>query len=185
MKVREIVRNSALILNRTDIISYLDGAQNTGVDTLESLNLLTNLCALVVDELSRTYLPLTKMEKVTFESGMFDYANFEEKVVSIIAVYDLNGKKVDFVSDALQVLANVGTCVVEYEYLPKTHGLDDDIGYSEKEISATVLSYGVVAEYCITQGLFDEAVMHHKRYVDAIAELCLPKNKMIKSRSWF
>ena len=65
MKVREIVRNSALILNRTDIISYLDGEQNTGVDTLESLNLLTNLCALVVDELSRTYLPLTKMEKVT------------------------------------------------------------------------------------------------------------------------
>ena len=96
----------------------------------------------------------------------------------------MEGKKIDFSLDGSYLLTNAYKCVVEYEYAPKNYGLDDDIGYTEQDISLSALAYGVTAEYCITQGLFEQAVMHHKRFVDNVAEICLPKNKKIKSRSW-
>ena len=184
MKVRDVVRNSALILGKSDVINYLDGKENIGVDTLETVNLLTNLCTLVVEELASTYLPLTQKETVSFVNGRYPFNQFTNKIVKVFAVYDLKGKQVDFTSDTNYVYANLVECMVEYEYRPKNYDLEDDVGYSEKDISITALAYGVVAEYCITQGQFEQAVMHHKRYVDAIAEICMPKNKMIKSRSW-
>lgn len=185
MKVRDIVRSSALILGKTDVMNYLDGEENNvGIDTLESVNLLTNLCTLVIDELSSTYIPLLKKERVSFSNNKYPFEQFEEKVVKVLAVYDLDGNKVGFSCDGTHLLANVSSCEVEYEYVPKNYGLDDETGYTELDLSTTALAYGVTAEYCITQGLFEQAVMHHKRYVDAVAEACLPKNKKIRARSW-
>ena len=184
MKIRDIVRNSALILGKSDVIEYLDRATDIGVDTLETVNLLTNLCTLVIDELSATYIPLIRKETVTFGNGKHALNQFRDKVVKVIAVYDMSGEKVDFSLDAYYVWANVSKCIVEYQYAPKNYGLDDNIGYEEKDISVSALAYGVVAEYCITQGQFEQAVMHHKRYVDLVAEICVPKNKKIKARSW-
>ncbi len=184
MTIRDIVRSSALILGKNDVITYLDGGQNTGIDTFESVNLLTNLCTLVIDELSATYIPLIKKETVTFSKGKHALINFSQKVVKMIGVYDMDGNSVDFSVDGIYVTADISKCIVEYEYAPKNYGLEDKIGYSEKDISLSALAYGVAAEYCITQGLFEQAVMHHKRFVDIVAEACVPKNKMIKSRSW-
>ncbi len=184
MKARDIVRSSALMLGRTDVVKYLDGQASAVADTLESVNLLTNLCSLVVDELSATYIPLVRKETVTFANGKHALNQFRDNVIKIIAVYDVDERKVDFSLDTYYVRANVTKCVVEYQYSPKNYDLDDEIGYSNKDISVTALAYGVTAEYCITQGQFEQAVMHHKRYVDAITEICLPKNRKIKARSW-
>ena len=184
MKTREVVRSSALMLGRTDVVKYLDGESTIVTDTLETVNLLTNLCSLVVDELSATYIPLIRKETVGFANGKYSLIQFRDKIVKIIAVYGADGKKVDFSVDEYYVFANVSECVVEYHYSPKNYDLEDEIGYSNKEVSVTALAYGVTAEYCITQGQFEQAVMHHKRYVDAIAEICLPKNRKIKARSW-
>ncbi len=184
MKIKDIVRYSALILGRSDVINYLDGKENTGVDTAETVNLLTNLCTLVVEELASTYLPLVSKSTVTFVNGRQPLNQLNDKIVKIVAVYDINGNPIDFTVDNHYVNAQITKCTVEFLYLPKNYGLEDNVGYSEKDISATTLAYGVVAEYCITQGLFEQAVMHHKRYVDAVAEICMPKNKKIKARSW-
>ncbi len=184
MIVRDVVRNCALMLGKTDVIKYLDEEIIVGNDTLETVNLLTNLCTLVVDELSATYIPLIDKQTVTFTNGKYSFIEFGKNVVKIIAVYDLTGHEVDFSIDDCCVIANVTHCMVEYQYSPKNYGLNDTVGYEEKDITATALAYGVTAEYCITQCLFEQAVMHHKRYVDAIAEICLPKNKKIKARSW-
>ena len=74
--------------------------------------------------------------------------------------------------------------VVEYQYSPTNYALEDEIGYTEKDISSRVIAYGVASEVCIIEGEFEQAVMHHKRYVDEIALLTMPKNAMIKQRSW-
>ncbi len=184
MKIRDIVRNSALMLGRSDVVKYLDETNDASVETLETVNLLTSLCTLVIDELSATYIPLIKKETMSSLNDKYAYNQFNEKVVKIIAVYDTDGKKVDYTQDNFYVYVNKNKCVIEYQYAPKNYGLEDKIGYSEKDISVSALAYGVVAEYCITQGQFEQAVMHHKRYVDSIAEICMPKNKRIKARSW-
>ena len=72
--------------------------------------------------------------------------------------------------------------LVEYEYAPDKVGLDDEICYMEKDVPVRVIAYGVAAEYCITEGDFDQAVMWHKRYTDAISDICVPKNTRAAKR---
>ena len=184
MIVRDIVRSSALILGRNDVVSYLNGENNSSTDTLECVNSLTNLCSLVLNELASTYLPMIRKETVTFVNNRQPFNQLAAKLTRMIAIYDMNGEKVDFSLDDNYILANVGKCIIEYEYSPKNYGLEETIGYSEKQISASVLAYGVASEYSITQGQFEQAVMLHKRFVDCLEEYCVPKNKVIKSRSW-
>ena len=184
MIIKDIVKNAALILGKNDVVSYLNGNTTVGHDTFETLGALTNLCYLVIDELACTYIPIIKKTAVTFVNGKYEINHLNGKVVRIIAVYDLEGQKVDFSAVENLVCANVKQGAIEYEYLPQCSSIDDEVGYSENDISTAVLAHGVAAEYCITQNLFEQAVMYHKRYVDAIAEICAPKNKKIKARSW-
>ena len=46
------------------------------------------------------------------------------------------------------------------------------------------LAYGVLAEFCLTEARFDEAVMWHERYVNAVNLLLKPKNTRIKGRTF-
>ena len=184
MTIKEIVRSAAYMLGKTDVVSHLDGNTNVGSETLQSTSLLANLCTLVLDELSSTYLPMVKKETVSSSSGKYPFNQFREKVIKVVAVYNMDGEKIDFSLDEHYVLTNASKCTIEYEYAPKNYTLEDTIGYSEMDVAVSILAYGVAAEYSISQELFEQAVMYHKRYVDAIAEICLPKNKKIKARSW-
>jgi hypothetical protein len=91
-------------------------------------------------------------------------------------------KEVDYSVRTEYIETNVKKGVVCYQYVPGNYGLDDDIGYTEKDITPRILCFGVLGEFCLTERRFDESVMWRNRYVDEIASLVLPKNKSIKQR---
>ena len=74
--------------------------------------------------------------------------------------------------------------MLKYQYLPKNYDINDVVGYKETEVSKMTLTSGLAAEYSISEGLFDEAVMWHKRFVDGVNAITRPKNVKIKSRCW-
>ena len=100
------------------------------------------------------------------------------------SVYSLNGNAMDFTQTHEYMVVQNLQVVVEYEYCPPTYQLDEQIGYAEKDVPARVIAYGLMAEFALCEGRFDEAITHHKRYVDNLATLCCPKNANIKKRSW-
>lgn len=183
MKVSDIVKLTALMTGKSDVIDYLNGGEGQA-HTLETLSTMVDLCNLVINELACTYIPITRKEITSFVYGRFSFNTLREKVIRVVAVYDADGKEVEFSHDNDNIYANIQKGSVEYEYSPSNYGLDSVIGYTEMKISARVIAYGVSAEYCINQGLFEQAVMFHKRYVDALAEICVPKNVSIKKRSF-
>ncbi len=214
MQLKEIIKNACLMLGKGEVINYLDGKVNNdydggyedeyypdygdgefgestsssvGTDTLETVNLMVNLANLVINELACTYIPLIVQEQMPFADGKAFYKDFKHKAVKILGVYTLSGNAVDFnvKTEYLLVSSKPNEMLtVEYQYAPNNYGLTDEIGYAEKDVSARVIAYGVASEVCISEGNFDQAVMHHKRYVDEIALLSMPKNTMIKQRSW-
>ena len=160
---------------------------STGTDTLETVNLMVNLANLVINELACTYIPLITQEQVFFSNGKAFYKNFNKKAVKILGVYTLSGNALDFADKTEYVMVSSKineTLIIEYQYTPNNYALNDEIGYTEKDVSARVIAYGVASEICISEGNFDQAVMHHKRYVDEISLLTMPKNATIKQRSW-
>lgn len=218
MRLKEIIKNTAIMVNVPDVLRYVDeecalsdewadgmeyedqwiveewwndGYYNDGTEisaeTYEKLNIFVNLTNLVINELACTYVPMVIEEQLSFVNGKAFYKDFSKKAVKILGVKDMSGVELEFVDKAeyLQVPFSVNqTLIVEYQYSPDNYSILDKIGYTEKDISARVIAYGVASEYFINQGNFEQAVIYHKRYVDEISLLTLPKNSKIKQRRW-
>lgn len=185
MKIKDVIKIAATFLGRTDVTAYLEsGETESGSETLQTVNLMTNLTNLVITELSSTYIPLKTTENVYSSMGKIYYSRLSQTPVRTVSV-SFYGKQIDYgYNPEYLIVPHDGMYTVEYEYTPSNLGLDDHVGYTEKDITATILAYGLAAEFCITEGGFEQAVMWHKRYADGIERLCMPKNRRISERRW-
>ena len=183
MTVKEILKTSSSMLGREDVVEYLNGQKtDTNQYLLSTLNNMVNLLNLVIGELAGTFIPMVKTERVSVINGKIYYKDLSERAIEIRAVYTKDAVKCSFEQTAEYILVNDIEVDVEYEYAPTNYGLEDKIGYSPKEVSCATLSYGLCAEYSISLGDFDQAVMWHKRYVDSVKEHRKITNSKIKER---
>ena len=186
MKISEIVKTSATLLAREDVVDYLTNLNSSNVskNTLETVDLLTRLTNIVISELAEGLISMKDTTEVEGLSAV-SFINLGIEPLSILAVYDINGNKLDFTLSTYGVSVSSGLIYkIEYSYLPENYGLTDTVGTFEKNVTTTMLSYGVLAEFCLTEARFDEAVMWNDRYVNAINGLLRPKNGRIKGRSF-
>ena len=168
-----------------------DGCYDDGTEissqTYEAVNLVVNLSNLVINELACTYFSMVIEEQVSFSNDKAFYKDFKKKAVKILGVNDQYGNALEFIdkTEYLYVLGSSNqTLTVKYQYSPDNYSIMEDIGYTEKDVPARVIACGVASEYYITQSDFERAVIYHKRYLDEISLLTLPKNAKIKQRSW-
>ena len=185
MKISDIVKTSATFLGREDVVDYLSNeGEDVSENALETIDLLTRLSNLVISELAEGLILLKREVRVDGVSSV----NFAEVGISpldIIAIYDDVGNKLEHKLTRYEVAAVSGLIYkLEYSYLPEKYSLNDMVGEFVKPVTVGILSYGVLAEYCITQARFEEAVMWNERYVDGIKGLIKPKNGKMKGRKF-
>lgn len=185
MTVKEIIKLVALMQGRENVLEYLDG-QNAlaSEELLKIVNALTGLTNLVINELACTYIPMVKVERVSVDGGRIYYKDLKERPLKIVALYGVNGNSLEYTQNAEYITVSAAEVEVEYHYAPANYGLEEVIGYTEMNVPARVIAYGVLSELCISEGRFDEAVTWHKRYIDALSDICLPKNAVIRKRRW-
>lgn len=186
MTIKEIIKTAAVLLGEDKLYKDLTSGEEsvTDAEVLSEINLFTQLSNLLIDELSATYIPLKKEEKIYTADGKIRYSDLKENAVKILGVYDRYGEKTTFTQFTEYMIAAAGELTVSYAYTPSTLGLNDKTGYCERDVSACVLAYGVAAEYCLSRGRFDEAVFWRKRYSDGVEAFCLPKSVKTKRRGW-
>ncbi|MBR2498932.1 MAG: hypothetical protein IKB67_04405 [Clostridia bacterium] len=185
MTVKDIVKSSAALLSREDVCDYLSGKQGgIGDDTVPTLNTMVTLLNLVISELSATYIPMVKREQVEIVGGKLYYTALKNTPLKVLNVYDALGKEIPYSENALYLSVSTDNAIVEYEFVPPNYGLEETIGYTEKDISQGALAFGLAAEYSICKGAFDEAVMWHKRYVESVNNKRKIENVKLKTRSW-
>lgn len=186
MKLSEIVAAAATLLGREEINEYLSDTttENVSATTLAEVDTMTRLANLVLNELAGSYIPMVCTEKVTPVNGRVYYSELDRKILKIRGVYDDYGRKLFFVVHPEYLHARGEADSVEYEYLPDNLGLTEETGYLDKDVSVSVLAYGLAAEVCLSENRFDEAVMWRKRYSDGVASFALPESAVMKSRCW-
>ena len=192
MKVKDVIKISAMLLANEQVVNYLGekGCSTTNQTETSQLvlcdvDLFTRLTNLVISELAGSYIMMKKTQTLTANKGKIYYKDLNEKVLKILAVKDTLGKEIAFKDKFEYAEISAEKAVVTYAYMPANYDISSEIGYSEEQVQPKLLAMGVCAEYCVVKGRFDEAVMWHERYVQAISEKCLPKNKKVKERSWF
>lgn len=186
MTIKDVLKITATYLGRERVLTALDQMQNNGEETdgLSVINDLTRLANLVINELSLSYIPMEKTEKVTAKDNKIYYSTLTETAIKILDVSDLSGREINAYHHHEYLEVVESEVFVRYTYIPTNYGLTDVVGYSEKEVPARVIAYGVTAEYCLIIHAFDESVMWHKRYMDAISDILTPKNTKVKKRAW-
>ena len=186
MKISEIVKTSATLLAREDVVEYLANPKMEDVskNTLETVDLLTRLTNLVIRELVEGLIYMKKTIKINGVSTV-NFSDLGIEPITILGVYDREGNNLEFTLSAYNLTAKYGLIyTIDYAYLPENYGLTDTVGVFEKSVTMGTLAYGVLAEFCLTEARFDEAVMWHERYVNAVNLLLKPKNARIKGRTF-
>ena len=185
MKIKDVILAVCTYLNKTEITDYLSGKNDVpSAEVLMQVDILTRLTNLVVNELACSFVPMKTREKVNVVNGKVLIASLTKSALKILSVTDETGVQKTFIVDGENVLTYGDTVEVEYSYLPENYGLDCVIGYADNDVPLSVLSFGVCAEYCLTEWRFEEAVMWRERYSDALKSFTLPSSKKIKGRAW-
>ncbi len=186
MKILDIVQTTATLIAREDVVNYLSQSEGkeTSIDTLESVYILTRLSNLVIRELAEGLIVMKKKVEVAGKKSV-NFVDLDISPLDVIAVYGRDGEKLDCSVSSYGVSVGEGLIyTIEYSYLPETYDLNDIIGEFEKPISLGTLSYGVAAEYLLTEARFDEAIMWHARFVEGVNALIRPKNGRVKGRKF-
>lgn len=185
MTVKEILSSCATCLGREEIVKYLNNtAMEVHSETVNSVATMVSLLNMVLCELASTYVPMVKTEKITFTNGRFLIASLQEYAIEIQGLYDDYGQNIYYKTIGEFISSSASQATICYHYVPNNYDLEDTIGYTEMDVSKMTLACGLAAEFSISEGSFNEAVMWHKRYVDGVSSVFKPKNARIKSRCW-
>lgn len=172
------------MLGRENVLHYLEDENCEDAEALSAVNNLTRCANLVISELSFTYIPMIKREKLIATDGKFYFENLSEKILDIISVTDGDGNEISYTFASTHLVTKVAEAEIEYSYLPANYGLTDVIGYTGKEVNAHTLALGTTSEFLLIERAFTESVMWRERFTSAVAVAVMPRSKTMKGRAW-
>ena len=184
MKVKDIIKISATLLAKDNVAGYLttEGAQ-ADKNTLREINVLITLLNGLLTELASTYVPMQKIEQ-TGGATEIEFCNLSENAIRIIDAQDKDKNSINYVHHTKSIKTSSPCYYLVYEYIPTQYDLEDSIGYDPKDITETIIAYGLCAEYCITEARYSEAIVFHEKYVEGIKSRKQTKNGKTVARQW-
>lgn len=186
MLVKDVLSLSALMLGDDNLKTYISGGEVPDADTTENdYATLLNCYNIVADELSREYVKLTYTESFTPINGEVSYERFTFNPIIIKSVKNSNGGEVNYRINPIKIYVNEPV-VVEYVYAVPERNISDECDFSCTAVSKRIIAYGVVCEYCLVKGRFEEAVTWRDKYSNGLqAVLSYKKSRKIIARKWF
>jgi hypothetical protein len=139
---------------------------------------------MVENEIALDYLPLTAEQTMESSSGKIVYTAFLRTPVSITSVTDAYGNRLPYTIYPTYLRTEEGTAVVTYSYAPVTKSLSSESEFVARA-SKNMLAFGVAGEYCLTKGLYEEAIVWDKKFRDALLCACSQNSPhVVRSRRW-
>lgn len=182
MTVKEVAALAAANLGREDLAALVSSAGETVTDgELVSLLRAYNL---VENEIALDYFPLKKTEFLTPENGKLYYARFSSCPVTVHRI-TAAGRVLNYelFPDHVRIDCD-GEVEALYSYAPARKSYADDSEFSNG-ISARLMSFGVACEFCLTQGLYEEAAAWECKFRDALRSAgILRRTLALRSRRW-
>lgn len=140
--------------------------------------MLTQCARRALDEIAAEYFPLVERETLTPTEGKLPFDRFSRTPLRVYGV-TRNGRAVayGYYADGLTVEGG-GACSVTYGYLPA----GDDAAV-HPSVPVRTAAYGAAAEYCLLNGLYDDAAMWDKRFRDSLMRL-KKRGRRLPQRRW-
>lgn len=139
---------------------------------------------LVEKEVALDYIPLIMEETFETDTGVIYYSQLTQKVARIIKTQDAWGNDIACTLFPEYLKTQAGKITVRYSYTPTDKTLEDESAFIGR-VDERLLVYGVLAEYYLAGGFFEESAVWDKKYKDAVASAYRAKPpKRISARRW-
>ena len=146
--------------------------------------LLLRCYNLVENEVALDYIPLICEDTFETDTGVVYYTQLSQKIVRVIGVKDGAGNDISFTIFPEYVKGQAGKMTVRYAYMPVEKTIDSEVEFKTR-VSERLLVYGVITEYKLAGGYFEEASVWDAKYKDAVAAAYRAKpSKRISARRW-
>ncbi|MBE5743483.1 MAG: hypothetical protein E7358_02065 [Clostridiales bacterium] len=183
MKVLDVILTAVKILGDENLYSYLidENSSLSGYQNDSELLLIAYNQAII--SLSM-YFPLSFSETLLPTSGTVKYEKFTFNPYKILSVTPKNACS-KFKVLPTEILTD-SEITVEYNYFVESQDYEDKFPYENGVVNSTTISYGIISEYLLYKGRYDESVAYNDKFVTSLKNLAnYKKKKKIKSREWF
>ncbi len=166
--------------------SQTDNTQNEETQNVEAQKDFTKMMLSlnsVLHELATTkFKPKKVLSYDCLGQTVINLSDIHANVIKIIRIFNKFGN-VDFKieNDKVNFYSNVPVCI-EFSYIPFVSTLNDKVN-EFNFIGAKILAMGVVGEYYLLSGIFDDATYFKNEFLNGV-DCCLNKNFHIKARRW-
>lgn len=141
----------------------------------------------VVQEIAQDYSNCVHKEKINISNGQrFYFDSLSKTIIGIRNLYK-NGYPSTFklFNDGIEV-GDSGEYLITYNYLPVIDFELDCIEGFSPNLTNRVVSYGVAAEYLLSEARYDEASLWDSRFRESLKTLSRSYTpKRIRRRAWF
>lgn len=182
MKVNEIIDDCLRLVGRSDVAELTEPYEDEPKRMRYTLLFCFNA---VMDELARGYFPIRFEEEMFSSTKRFAFTSFKKAPIKIVGVSS-GGRSVKW-----RILPEYLSCdrteiTVEYEYVPAKCGEEDEFVYPDYAVSATLVEYGMAAEYLLICGDVQGSAAWESKYrgeIDRLLSLQTVRRR-IPPRRW-
>lgn len=148
------------------------------------INTIIKCINMIISEIASDYLPVEYEEDVEVVNGIIPYENLSKRLINLKKVTK-NQSKIDAKMYPDEILVNTdGIVHVQYLYMPAQIGLGGVIELSPK-ITLMLIVYGVLGEYCLLQGRYEDSMLYDKRYREMLKVACRVTKEIRLKHGWW
>ena len=190
MTVKEILYKADLLLDAglPQEIFVGQSTDQSVADEVSSNQLLQRLvkCVnLVCDEIATDYFPVVQTQTVNVTNGEIDFSLFNNKVQGVVSVKDEGGKNVNFCYSQ-HGIANLECKQASVRYRVAYQWTDfwGEVNFGSPQVTSRVVAYGVVAQYYLLCGNYDQAKSWSARFYLCLQDCKRGGERVMPQRRW-
>ena len=185
MKIRNYVSDVANLLSLWDNAKVdMENIKNNDDLTIMRINKLIDIINGIIFEIAKYFIPLIVSRAFKTSDGVVYISQLREKFVSVERIIDENGKEVRYTTKDDKIIMDNNSATIYYRILPCSYAFANEIDFTNFEVPRNVIIYGAAAEMCLSEGMFDEAVVWHEKYREQLKMLTKMKNYKLAKRTW-
>ena len=166
--------------NVTALATALAGESESEISEKDK-TLLKRCANIVIKEIATEFAPVYFTE--SFDSNSVPLNSLTYPLIEIKEITDKNGNDIVYKIDG-GVIKTETPFTLRYSYVPKDLIESDEIPLGNNKITSSALAFGVLCEYYLVKGRFDEAVIFNGKYLDAVKRAVYKKGKRLAERSF-
>lgn len=183
MTVSDVVCLAIKMLGDLDFYAYLSGKSGEQEVYLNDKELLLIAYNQAI-ETAVNYCPLVHVQTLSPTSGTVKYQKFTYNPYKILKITTTDSlQSVEILPTEIKTNAKI---TVEYVYVPTAIALTDNFVYEFSPLSKSDVAYGVLSEYLIYKGRFEEASAYLDKFITALKNSSgIKRTGNVKSRVWY